>query len=83
MGRIQAKYFPKIFGKTQDQALFEDDTVKAFEELTNRINLETGRKMSIFQVAYGYIEVANESMCRPIRSLTQGKGFDQRDHILR
>jgi hypothetical protein len=83
LGRIQAKYFPKIFGKTQDQPLFEEETRMAFEELTGRINQETGRKMTIHEVAYGFIEVANESMCRPIRSLTQGKGFDQRDHILR
>jgi len=30
----------------------------------------------------GFIKVANESMCRPIRSLTQAKGIDVRTHIL-
>lgn len=30
----------------------------------------------------GFIKVANESMCRPIRTLTQGKGTDPRNYIL-
>lgn len=30
----------------------------------------------------GYIQVANEAMCRPIRALTQAKGYDTTKHIL-
>lgn len=29
------------------------------------------RKMSVEDVAMGFIEVANETMCRPIRAITQ------------
>ena len=28
-------------------------------------------EMSLEQIAYGYIKVANEAMCRPIRNLTE------------
>jgi 5-oxoprolinase (ATP-hydrolysing) len=38
--------------------------------------------MSVDEVAQGFLKVANESMCRPIRALTQGKGFNAQDHIL-
>jgi 5-oxoprolinase (ATP-hydrolysing) len=38
--------------------------------------------MSVDEVAYGFIKVANESMCRPIRALTQGKGLNAANHIL-
>lgn len=38
--------------------------------------------MAIDEIAYGFVKVANESMCRPIRALTQGKGFNAADHIL-
>ena len=38
--------------------------------------------MNVKEVAMGFIRVANEAMCRPIRNLTQGKGFDTRDHVL-
>ena len=27
--------------------------------------------MSLEEIAYGYIKVANEAMCRPIRNLTE------------
>lgn len=86
LGRILPEYFPKIFGPDEKQPLDKDATLKAFQALTDEINQfikSEGRKpMSIEEVAMGFIKVANESMCRPIRSLTQGKGYDTRDHIL-
>ncbi|CAN0213836.1 unnamed protein product [Ectocarpus fasciculatus] len=33
-------------------------------------------------VAYGFIRVANEAMCRPIRNLTTMKGHDASTHVL-
>lgn len=30
--------------------------------------------MSVQEVAIGFVKVANEAMCRPIRALTQAKG---------
>ena len=41
-----------------------------------------GGQMSVDEVAYGYIKVANEAMCRPIRVLTQARGFDTKSHVL-
>ena len=38
--------------------------------------------LTIEQVAMGFITVANEAMCRPIRALTQGKGYDTSKHKL-
>lgn len=38
--------------------------------------------MSLEEIAMGFIRVANEAMCRPIRALTQAKGYDTRNHIL-
>ncbi|EAR87851.1 hydantoinase/oxoprolinase (macronuclear) [Tetrahymena thermophila SB210] len=90
LGRIQPKYFPKIFGKNNDEELFKNLTIQKFEELTNVINDEISRtsngrevkKMTIQEVAYGYVKVANESMCRPIRNITQGKGCNPKHDIL-
>jgi len=54
--------------------------------LTAEINLhnqEVGsRKISIYECAIGFIRVANETMSRPIRSLTSGRGFNPKNHIL-
>ncbi|XP_064190220.1 5-oxoprolinase [Anguilla rostrata] len=42
----------------------------------------SAEEMSIEEVAMGFIRVANESMCRPIRALTQAKGHDTSQHVL-
>ena len=34
------------------------------------------------EVALGFVAVANEAMCRPIRALTQAKGYDIQHHTL-
>lgn len=34
------------------------------------------------EVAFGFIQIANEAMCRPIRALTQMKGYDLTTHVL-
>ena len=34
------------------------------------------------QVAMGFVRVADETMCRPIRALTQMKGYDVAQHCL-
>jgi len=38
--------------------------------------------MSLDEVAYGFLNVANEAMTRPIRSLTEAKGHDISKHRL-
>ena len=38
--------------------------------------------MSVEQVAMGFITVANETMCRPIRALTEARGHDTARHVL-
>jgi len=37
---------------------------------------------SVDEVAYGFLTVANESMCRPIREMTQSKGYNTSQHTL-
>ncbi|XP_054168710.1 5-oxoprolinase-like [Oppia nitens] len=89
LGRIIPKYFPKIFGPQKDQPLDIKETNNAFIKLTDNINefLEKSESyekklLTVEEVAIGFVKVANESMCRPIRAITQGKGYDTANHIL-
>ena len=82
LGRLLPNFFPKIFGKNEDEGLDKDASEKLFGELTEQINKETGKSMSIDEVAYGFIKIANETMTRPIRSLTEAKGHDTSVHRL-
>jgi 5-oxoprolinase (ATP-hydrolysing) len=78
LGRLLPQYFPHIFGATEDLPLDTEASAILFAKLA----AEIGDKLSADEVAYGFIKVANESMCRPIRALTLSKGFDTRNHVL-
>ncbi|KAG8623020.1 hypothetical protein KVT40_007996 [Elsinoe batatas] len=94
LGRLLPEFFPKIFGKNEDEGLDIEASRKLFEELTKQINDEVssdqegqvngtgGKKMSMDEVAYGFIKIANETMTRPIRSLTEARGHDTSKHRL-
>ena len=86
LGRIIPDLFPKIFGPTEDMALDKDASFQRLAELALEINkVETRnnrRTKSVEEVAEGFIQVANEAMCRPIRNLTQARGYDCRNHVL-
>lgn len=47
-----------------------------------KLNFLFQSAMSIEEVAMGFVRVANEAMCRPIRALTQAKGYDTARHAL-
>lgn len=82
LGRLLPEFFPKIFGKNEDQGLDPEASKKVLQELADQVNEETGKNMSVDEVAYGFLTVANETMTRPIRSLTEAKGHDSSKHRL-
>ncbi|KAK0174591.1 hypothetical protein PV327_010349 [Microctonus hyperodae] len=89
LGRLLPEYFPKIFGPNENESLDVTKTLWEFEKLTHQVNehmkLNNETKitrMSVEEVAMGLIKVANETMCRPIRALTQAKGYNTAMHVL-
>ena len=87
LGRLLPAHFPKIFGPSQDQPLDEEITAAKFATLTEQINSYFKQQgmstvMTPRDVALGFVVVANEAMCRPIRALTQSKGYDIQRHTL-
>ena len=86
LGRIIPEMFPKIFGPNADEALDVEAARRKFDELTQEINRylvsNDEPMMTPEEAAEGFISVANEAMCRPIRRLTEEKGFDVREHTL-
>ncbi|CRK43524.1 hypothetical protein BN1723_005700 [Verticillium longisporum] len=82
LGRLLPEFFPKIFGKNEDQGLDPEASQRVLQELTDQVNSETGKTMTVDEVAYGFLTVANETMTRPIRSITEAKGHDSSKHRL-
>lgn len=86
LGRILPDFFPKIFGPNEDEALDVEGCRAAFEALVAEVNAGGAGggapPKSVDEVAAGFVAVANEAMCRPIRALTQMKGYDASAHVL-
>lgn len=88
LGTVIPNYFPFIFGPDENLPLDVEDTRKAFEKLSVEINSYKkmqdpyARDMTVEEIALGFVNVANETMCRPIRQLTEMKGHETRNHAL-
>ncbi|KAG9312757.1 Hydantoinase/oxoprolinase-domain-containing protein [Chiua virens] len=82
LGRLIPEHFPKIFGKSENEPLDAVASKTAFEELTKKINETQERPFDLDEIVYGFIKVANETMCRPIRALTEARGYSTGQHVL-
>lgn len=86
LGRLLPEYFPHIFGPNEDQPLDTETTARLFNELTQKINIErrhqSQEEYSPEEIALGFLKVADESMARPIRNLTEARGFETASHHL-
>eukprot|EP00250_Pteridium_aquilinum_P010332 c19307_g1_i1 orf=305-4210(-) len=88
LGRVIPDYFPSIFGPHENEPLDVDAARKAFDVLCADINAHrkeqdmSSKAMSVEEVALGFLDVANEAMCRPIRELTEMKGYETAQHAL-
>lgn len=88
LGYVIPDYFPSIFGPNEDQPLDIKATREEFEKLARQLNSyrksqdPSVRDMTVEKIALGFVNVANETMCRPIRQLTEMKGHETRNHAL-
>ena len=53
LGRLLPSYFPQIFGKNEDEALDREASRVALEKLQKEVNAETGKDLSVDEVAWG------------------------------
>lgn len=86
LGRLVPEYFPKVFGVNADQALNKDLATKEFGKLQTEVNNYLKSKnlkpMTVEEIAQGFIDLANETMARPIREISSMKGYPVKDHTL-
>jgi len=72
LGKIQAKYFPRVFGSRGDQPLDPNVVREKFQELVSEI--KDGR--SAEQVAEGFIQIAVGNMANAIKHISVQRGHD-------
>lgn len=53
LGRLLPAFFPRIFGKTEDQPLDIEATRVKFEELAKEINVGSEKNLDLDEIVYG------------------------------
>jgi 5-oxoprolinase (ATP-hydrolysing) len=72
LGKIQPKYFPRVFGPDGDQPLDGAAVRRGFAELGKKI----GDGRSAEQVAEGYVQIAVGNMANAIKHISVQRGHD-------
>lgn len=82
LNRLVLSSFPSIFGPNADQPLDTDVITEKFRDITADFNTQTEQSLSPEDVALGFLNIANETMSRPIRNATEARGFAPENHNL-
>ena len=70
VGKVQPRYFPKVFGPQANEALDADVVRAKFAELAER----SGRTAE--EVAEGFIHIAVQQMANAIKKISVARGYD-------
>ena len=70
VGKVQPRYFPKVFGPGADEALDGEAVRRAFEALA----AQTG--LSAEDTAEGFIDIAVQQMANAIKKISVARGYD-------
>lgn len=82
LGRLVLSAFPSIFGHNADEPLDSEIASAKFKDITQDFNRQTSQQLTPEEVALGFLNVANETMSRPIRNITEARGFSPEAHNL-
>ena len=82
LGRVQAEFFPHVFGPRADQPLDRDVVVGKFAELAAQIEHATGTKKSPEDVAAGFLDIAVRNMAEAIKKISVQRGHDVTKYTL-
>lgn len=83
LGKIQPKYFPKVFGPDGTQPLDEEVVRSAFLKLAGTIAEATSTPpRSPEEIAEGFLRIAVENMANAIKKISVQRGYDVTDYTL-
>jgi len=76
VGKVQPRYFPKVFGPNADEPLSYEAAASQFNDLAG----QTGRSAVV--VAEGFIHIAVQQMANAIKKISVARGYDVTRYIL-
>jgi len=82
LGKVQAQFFPEVFGPQGDQPLDVEVVRARFAELAAQIRAATGDQRTPEQVAEGFISIAVGNMAEAIKRISVQRGHDVTEYTL-
>ncbi|GIS87926.1 MAG: hypothetical protein CM1200mP18_06360 [Gammaproteobacteria bacterium] len=82
LGKLQAEFFPSVFGPAQDQPLDVAAVQEAFLALSNEIRVATSDVRTPVEVADGFLRIAVENMANAIKKVSVQRGYDVTGYTL-
>ena len=76
LGKIQPKYFPRVFGASGRESLDAAAVEEKFFELKKHIQEKTGSSRTSEEVAEGFIQIAVGNMANAIKHISVQRGHD-------
>ena len=78
LGKIDPRFFPKLFGTMQNQSIDREGVLSAFTIIANK----QGNNTSAEQVAEGFLKIAIEHMAQAIKKISVERGYDVQAYAL-
>lgn len=82
LGKIQAAFFPHVFGATADLPLDVAVVQQKFAALSVEIHQKTGDSRTPEQVAAGFLAIAIDKMANAIKKISVQRGYDVTEYTL-
>jgi 5-oxoprolinase (ATP-hydrolysing) len=82
LGRIQPRFFPRVFGPGADESLDRAAAALRFDELARAMSTATGRHVGAEQAASGALRIAVGSMANAVKRISVMRGYDLRGYAL-
>jgi len=76
LGRLQAEFFPRVFGPTGDAPIDVAAVERQFGELAADVARQTGARRSPQQLAHGFLRIAVQNMASAIKQISIQRGHD-------
>ena len=82
LGKIQPRFFPRVFGPDADKPLDDAEVRLRFDALAREITAATGDPRSPEEVAEGFLRIAVENMTNAIKHISVQRGYDVTEYTL-
>lgn len=82
LGKLQADFFPALFGEQQSMPLDRHVVADLFAQLAQDIETATGQRMSSEAIAEGFLAVAVDNMAGAVKKISIQRGYDLTEYAL-